>query len=161
VPCACTHTILNKMWYIALKVPNLVVKVIRKRHAFQNLISHQKDVTVYTGTLGVLEYPNINNQMTPFYLMNLTSQLYLPVPKYMWTLLYNKGKDLKSYYILFTNTTFLMRAERIQLRFFSRCQKEKKGLKNCLKSITNSRCTPYKAKFLNKSFYVLRTRLSV
>ena len=47
---------------------------------------------MYTGTLGVLEYPNNINLMTPYYLMSLSSKLYLPVPKYMWTMVYNKGK---------------------------------------------------------------------
>jgi hypothetical protein len=49
-------------------------------------------VNVYTGSVGVLEYPDVNNILTKIYLMNITSQLYLPVPKYMWTLLHNPGR---------------------------------------------------------------------
>ena len=56
------------------------------------IFRHQRDVTVTTGSLGVVEYSNSKKVMTPIYLMNLTSQLYIPVPKYMWTLLHNQGR---------------------------------------------------------------------
>ena len=64
------------------------------------IFRHQRDVTVTTGSLGVVEYSNSKKVMTPIYLMNLTSQLYIPVPKYMWTLLHNQGRTCQIFTII-------------------------------------------------------------
>lgn len=47
-------------------------------------------MTVYTGTLGVLQYPDKNQNPTSIYLMEKSGKWYIPAPKYYWKILLNE-----------------------------------------------------------------------
>ena len=48
---------------------------------------HNGTVTVYTGTFGLLEYPDSNNNLKALFLLQ---DKYIPAPKYYWKILFNE-----------------------------------------------------------------------
>ena len=51
---------------------------------------HNGTVTVYSGTYGILEYPNDKNENTPIYILEDDGNWYIPAPKYYWKILLNE-----------------------------------------------------------------------
>ena len=47
---------------------------------------------MYSGTYGILEYSNDENENTPIFLLEDDGNWYIPVPKYFWKILLNEVK---------------------------------------------------------------------
>ena len=56
----------------------------------QYLFRHNGSVTVYSGTYGILEYPNDKNENTPIFILEDDGNWYIPAPKYYWKILLNE-----------------------------------------------------------------------
>ena len=54
------------------------------------LLRHNGTVTVYTGTFGILEYPDQSNNKQPIFLLQNGDKWHIPAPKYYWKLLLNE-----------------------------------------------------------------------
>ena len=54
------------------------------------IYSHNGSITVYTGTFGILQYPDENENMQSIYLLEKDNKWYIPAPKYYWKLLLNE-----------------------------------------------------------------------
>ena len=51
---------------------------------------HNGSVTVYSGTYGILEYPNYKNENTSIFILENDGKWYIPVPKYYWKIILNE-----------------------------------------------------------------------
>ena len=51
---------------------------------------HNGSITVYSGTYGILEYPNIKNENTSIFILENDGNWYIPVPKYYWKIILNE-----------------------------------------------------------------------
>jgi len=59
-----------------------------------------RDVSVYTGTHGILEYPDKNNNLTQIFLYNSDNgEKYVPAPLYYWKVLYDQESDTSAAFI--------------------------------------------------------------
>jgi len=58
--------------------------VTLENNAREYAVKAEKNITVYTGTHDILEYPNKSGKMTPMFLNGAS---YVPVPKYYWKVL--------------------------------------------------------------------------
>ena len=45
---------------------------------------------MYSGTYGILEYPNDENENTPIFILEDDGNWYIPAPKYYWKILLNE-----------------------------------------------------------------------
>ena len=45
---------------------------------------------MYSGTYGILEYPNDENENTPIFILEHDDNWYIPAPKYFWKILLNE-----------------------------------------------------------------------
>ena len=51
---------------------------------------HNGTITVYSGTYGILEYPNYKNENTSIFILENDGNWYIPVPKYYWKIILNE-----------------------------------------------------------------------
>ena len=51
---------------------------------------HNGSITVYSGTYGILEYPNKKNESTAIFILENDGNWYIPVPKYYWKIILNE-----------------------------------------------------------------------
>lgn len=66
----------------------------------------QSDITIYTGTWEILEYPNKKGDSTQLYLYadpESSEKMAIPVPKYFWRLVHDEKKDESFAFIAFND----------------------------------------------------------